>query len=109
MGSSSRKGKININRTETEEFIAPHIKKLSPAIFKDDSLTVGGEVKSKGEVLLQHLKSRCRAANTSCQIESFGRICKSFDDRRNQWVREMGFGGLLKIGGDMNLPRQLAY
>ncbi|XP_021723293.1 uncharacterized protein LOC110690724 isoform X2 [Chenopodium quinoa] len=109
MGSSSRKCKVNINRTESEELIGPHIKKLSPAIFKDDSLTVGGEVKSKGEVLLQHLQNRCRPANTSCRIESFGIICNSFDDRRKRWVREMGFGGLLEIGGNMNLPRQLAY
>uniref|UniRef100_A0A803MI35 Uncharacterized protein n=1 Tax=Chenopodium quinoa TaxID=63459 RepID=A0A803MI35_CHEQI len=53
----------NCNQWEAvagSELIGPHIKKLSPAIFKDDSLTVGGEVKSKGEVLLQHLQNRCR-------------------------------------------------
>uniref|UniRef100_A0A803NDK3 Uncharacterized protein n=1 Tax=Chenopodium quinoa TaxID=63459 RepID=A0A803NDK3_CHEQI len=48
------------------------------------------------------------SANTSCRIELFGRISNSFDERHKRWVREMGFGGLLKLG-DMNLPRHLAY
>ncbi|XP_021730312.1 uncharacterized protein LOC110697247 isoform X2 [Chenopodium quinoa] len=45
----------------------------------------------------------------SCRIESFGRICQKFDDRRRRWVCEMGFGSLLHLALDMHLPRQLAY
>ena len=44
-----------------------------------------------------------------CRIESFGRICQKFDDRRRRWVCEMGFGSLLHLALDMHLPRQLAY
>ncbi|XP_021727867.1 uncharacterized protein LOC110694984 isoform X2 [Chenopodium quinoa] len=44
----------------------------------------------------------------NCRIESFGRICQSFDEQRQRWVREMGFGSLLNLV-DVHLPRQLAY
>ncbi|XP_021758410.1 uncharacterized protein LOC110723373 [Chenopodium quinoa] len=44
-----------------------------------------------------------------CRIESFGRICQKFDDRRKRWVIEMGFGGLLHLAFDMHLPRMLSY
>ncbi|XP_021734964.1 uncharacterized protein LOC110701658 [Chenopodium quinoa] len=107
MGSKKRKmwKKGNVS----EEGGSGHMKKIYPVIFKDDSLSVGGEVKRRGEVLIQHLKARCRLANTSYRLESFGRLCQKLDDQRKRWVGEMGFTGLLKIGVDMNLPRQLAY
>ncbi|XP_021727891.1 uncharacterized protein LOC110695002 [Chenopodium quinoa] len=82
---------------------------LYSGIFKDDRLTYGGLVKARGEVMLELATGRRRPHNMSCQIDSFGRICQKFDDRRRRWVCEMGFGGILQLAFNMQLPRQLAY
>ncbi|XP_021764218.1 uncharacterized protein LOC110728855 [Chenopodium quinoa] len=82
---------------------------LYPELFKDDGLSYGGAVKGRAEVMAEHSKARSRPPNMSCRIESFGRICQKFDDRRRRWVCEMGFGSLLHLALDMHLPRQLAY
>uniref|UniRef100_A0A803LBD1 Uncharacterized protein n=1 Tax=Chenopodium quinoa TaxID=63459 RepID=A0A803LBD1_CHEQI len=83
-------------------------KQVFQAMFKDDSLTVGGNIKAKGEVLKEFFKARSKPPNLNCRVESFARICQTFDSRR-RWVAEMGFGGLLYLSGDMHLPRQLGY
>ncbi|XP_021758867.1 uncharacterized protein LOC110723800 isoform X2 [Chenopodium quinoa] len=44
----------------------------------------------------------------SCNVERFGKICQSFDDRRKRWVREMGFEGLLYLV-DKDLSKDLCY
>ncbi|XP_021752260.1 uncharacterized protein LOC110717799 isoform X2 [Chenopodium quinoa] len=82
---------------------------LYPELFKDDGLSYGGAVKGRAEVMAEHSKARSRPPNMGCRIESFGRICQKFDDRRRRWVCEMGFGSLLHLALDMHLPRQLAY
>ncbi|XP_021735198.1 uncharacterized protein LOC110701900 [Chenopodium quinoa] len=87
----------------------PPLKSLSPEIFKDESLTIGGQVKARGQVLKTREEARSRPPNTTCRVETFGRICQTFDERRTLWVVEMGFGGLLHFAGDMHLPRQLSY
>ncbi|XP_021743187.1 uncharacterized protein LOC110709277 [Chenopodium quinoa] len=87
----------------------PKFVQLHSTIFKDNRLSVGGQVKAKGEVLKYHSSSRTKAPNLTCRIESFGRICQKFDDRRKKWVGEMGFGGLLFLDSGMHLPRQLVY
>ncbi|XP_021738418.1 uncharacterized protein LOC110704918 [Chenopodium quinoa] len=82
---------------------------LHPALFKDDSISEGGMMKAKGEVLKQQALLCGRPPNISCRVETFGRICQTFDERRKSWVTDMGFGGLLHFVSDMHLPRQLAY
>ncbi|XP_021740751.1 uncharacterized protein LOC110707037 isoform X1 [Chenopodium quinoa] len=110
MEGGYRKRKTCSTRSDDEDGVGrgPTLKKLSPELIKDDSLTLGGCVKRKGEVLQRHAKATSRPANTSCRVESFGRICQKLDQQRKGWVCEMGFDGLLKIG-EINLPRQLAY
>ncbi|XP_021727186.1 uncharacterized protein LOC110694316 isoform X1 [Chenopodium quinoa] len=82
---------------------------LHAGLFKENSISVGGLVKERSAVLMEHSASSCRPPNMNCRIESFGRICQKFDDRRRRWVYEMGFGGLLHFACNMHLPRQLAY
>ncbi|XP_021739821.1 uncharacterized protein LOC110706237 isoform X2 [Chenopodium quinoa] len=82
---------------------------LYPELFKDDGLSYGGAVKGRAEVMAEHSKARSRPPNMSCHVESFGRICQKFDDRRRRWVCEMGFGSFLHLALDMHLPRQLSY
>ncbi|XP_021716297.1 uncharacterized protein LOC110684191 [Chenopodium quinoa] len=84
-------------------------KVLSTQLFLDDSVSVGGRVKAKGEVIKQQVEVFGRPPNMKCRIETFSRICHTFDERRTRWVNEMGFGGLLNIPMDMHLPRQLGY
>ncbi|XP_021755390.1 uncharacterized protein LOC110720637 isoform X2 [Chenopodium quinoa] len=36
-------------------------------------------------------------------------ICQTFDERTTKWVKEMGFGGLLHLPSDLQLPRKLNY
>ncbi|XP_021756949.1 uncharacterized protein LOC110722034 isoform X3 [Chenopodium quinoa] len=38
----------------------PPLKTLSPEIFKDESLTIGGQVKARGQVLKRRDEARCR-------------------------------------------------
>ena len=45
----------------------------------------------------------------NCRVETFSRICNTFDERRTRWVNEMGLGGLLKVPTDIHLPRQMGY
>ncbi|XP_021737667.1 uncharacterized protein LOC110704186 [Chenopodium quinoa] len=71
---------------------------------------VGGQVNQKTEALNPHVCSgRTKAPNLTCRVESFGRICQKFDERRKRWVSEMGFSGLLHLASGMHMPRQLAY
>ncbi|XP_021713433.1 uncharacterized protein LOC110681586 [Chenopodium quinoa] len=81
----------------------------SAAVFKDDKLSIGGQVKSKGEVLKEYFLVRSKPPNLNCRVERFGRICQTFDSCRRQWVSEMGFGGLLYLSSGMHLPRKLGY
>ncbi|XP_021776156.1 uncharacterized protein LOC110739981 isoform X2 [Chenopodium quinoa] len=80
---------------------------LHPGLFTDDTLSLGGYVKAKGQVINQYFAAMCRTPNMTCRVESFGRICQKFDERRKRWVCEMGFGGLLHFASHMHLPRQL--
>ncbi|XP_021715741.1 uncharacterized protein LOC110683657 [Chenopodium quinoa] len=82
---------------------------LHPALFKDNSMSKGGVFKEKGQVLREHSRSICRPPSINCRIQSFGRICKKFDERRTRWVNEMAFGGILHLVSDMHVPRQLSY
>lgn len=52
--------------------------------------------------------SHMQRPNVICRVESFGKICGPFNERRKKWVREMGFGGLLYLV-NMHLPRALCY
>ncbi|KNA07719.1 hypothetical protein SOVF_169310 [Spinacia oleracea] len=47
-------------------------------------------------------------ATINCKVEAFGRIIHRFDNRRRQWVSEMGFGGLYHLCGK-HLPRNFVY
>ncbi|XP_021765487.1 uncharacterized protein LOC110730013 [Chenopodium quinoa] len=89
--------------------MVPKTIELHPGLFMDDSLTLGGVVKAKGQVINQYSSAMRRPPNMTCRVESFGRICQKFDEQRKRWVCDMGFGGLLHFASHMHLPRQLAY
>ncbi|XP_021714741.1 uncharacterized protein LOC110682724 isoform X1 [Chenopodium quinoa] len=82
---------------------------LHPGLFTDDSLSLGGFVKAKGQVINHYFAALRRPPNMTCRVQSIGRICQKFDERRKRWVCDMGFGGLLHFASHMHLPRQLAY
>lgn len=46
--------------------------------------------------------------NINCRVETFGRIVGKFDLMRENWVIEMGFGGLLELKNKKQ-PRLLSY
>ncbi|XP_021722289.1 uncharacterized protein LOC110689788 [Chenopodium quinoa] len=77
--------------------------------FLDDSSSVGGQVKGMGEVIKKQGEVFGRPPNMNFRIETFSRICLTFDDRRTRWDNEMGLGGLLTVPTDIHLPRQLGY
>ena len=62
------------------------------------------------QVVLAVQKDKCNGSqpNVNCRIEIFGKIVNSFDDRKRTWVHDMGFQGLLYLGGK-GLPRNLCY
>ncbi|XP_057251331.1 uncharacterized protein LOC125497935 isoform X2 [Beta vulgaris subsp. vulgaris] len=73
---------------------------LSPEIFRGIEKSVGGEVKSRGEVLKTQL-AKCKGAqaNVNCRVETLGKIIGGFCEMKRQWVRDMGFEGLLYLRG----------
>ncbi|XP_056695507.1 uncharacterized protein [Spinacia oleracea] len=82
---------------------------LHTRVFTDNSLTKGGEVKeARGVLKVLHREFKGRTATINCKVEAFGRILHRFDNRRKQWVCELGFGGLYHLCGK-NLPRNFVY
>ncbi|XP_048492560.2 uncharacterized protein LOC125493340 isoform X2 [Beta vulgaris subsp. vulgaris] len=82
---------------------------LSPEIFRGIEKSVGGEVKSRSEVLKTQL-AKCKGAqaNVNCRVETLGKIIGGFCEMKRQWVRDMGFEGLLYLRGK-RLPRNFCY
>ncbi|KAL2905749.1 Protein translocase subunit SecA, partial [Bienertia sinuspersici] len=81
---------------------------VSDDIYMDDSNCRGAVVKRAGQVLETLSMSLDRQPNINCRVETFGKMCDKFDDRRKRWVTQMGFGGLLYLR-KKHLPRSLCY
>lgn len=77
-------------------------------VYEDNAISMGGQIKEGEEVLKVRQNNMKRRPNVNCRFEAFEWICCSFDERRKNWVREMGFGGLLNFV-DWQLPRTLCY
>ncbi|KAL2944795.1 hypothetical protein RDABS01_033142 [Bienertia sinuspersici] len=71
---------------------------VSPAVYRDNSLSKGGLAKEKG----------CVQPNVNCRIESFGYTLMEFSDTKRKWVEEIGFDGLFSLIGK-GLTRNLCY
>ncbi|KNA13421.1 hypothetical protein SOVF_116800 [Spinacia oleracea] len=103
------KGSKNKQQTIGEKKVNKEKVALETRVFKDNSFTRGGEVKEAGEVLIVlHDEYKGRAPTINCKIEAFGKIMQRFDNRRRNWVNEMGFGGLYHLCGK-HLPRNFVY
>ncbi|XP_021755803.1 uncharacterized protein LOC110720990 [Chenopodium quinoa] len=76
---------------------------------EQNSKSRGDQVKEAAQVLKVRLKDYGNShLRVHCHVKAFGKICKSFDERRKKWVRQMGFGGLLFLM-DSWLPMNLCY
>ncbi|XP_056695650.1 uncharacterized protein [Spinacia oleracea] len=102
-GSKNKQQMIGEKKLNKEKVV------LETRVFKDNSFTRGGEVKEAGEVLIVlHDEYKGRAPTIHCKIEAFGKMMQRFDNRRRNWVNEMGFGGLYHLCGK-HLPRNFVY
>ncbi|KAL2897392.1 Protein translocase subunit SecA [Bienertia sinuspersici] len=100
--SSSCK-EIEVGQAKSKRTVA-----VSDDIYMDDSNYRGAIVKRAGQVLETLSMSLDRQPNINCRVETFGKMCDKFDDRRKRWVTQMGFGGLLYLK-KKHLPRSLCY
>ncbi|XP_021758868.1 uncharacterized protein LOC110723801 [Chenopodium quinoa] len=83
--------------------------KLEGSLFKQNSKNRGNQVKEAAQVLKVRLNDNGNSQlRVHCRVNAFGKLCKSFDERRKKWVRQMGFGGLLFLM-DSWLPMNLCY
>ncbi|KAL2928256.1 Homeobox protein Hox-A2, partial [Bienertia sinuspersici] len=79
---------------------------VSPAVYRDNSLSKGGLAKDKGCVVRG--RPFKKQPNVNCRIESFGYTLMELSDTKRKWVEEIGFDGLFSLIGK-GLTRNLCY
>uniref|UniRef100_A0A803N986 Ubiquitin-like protease family profile domain-containing protein n=1 Tax=Chenopodium quinoa TaxID=63459 RepID=A0A803N986_CHEQI len=69
-------------------------RKIDPKVFVDNSKTLGGKVKEAG-IVIASFKSKKKAMNVNCLVETLGRILGSFDESKQRgvhWVLGLPYG-----------------
>ncbi|KAL2944164.1 Phosphorelay intermediate protein YPD1 [Bienertia sinuspersici] len=79
---------------------------VSPAVYRDNSLSKGVLAKEKGCVVRG--RPFKKQPNVNCRIESFGYTLMEFSETKRKWVEEIGFDGLFSLIGK-GLTRNLCY
>lgn len=78
-------------------------------VVQDTEDSKGGRVKAARMVVRTRMDADGGLQPVvNCRIKSFGEIVETFKERKQKWVKDMGFHGLLYLQGK-TLPRGLCY